>query len=134
MANEIIKGGGSHHISIHVGDYDKSEKFYLSLGLKKGLYWGEMGSRAAFYDLGDGSNIELVEGGSKEILPQGCFIHFAIKTTDCDSAYEAAMRAGAKSITPPESMEFDTKPYNQPVRLAVVEGPDGEVLEFNQYI
>ena len=52
-----------------------------------------------------------------------------MRTEDVDLAYARAMAAGAVSQTPPKDVDLPADPVF-PVRLAFVEGPDGEVIEF----
>ena len=129
MSNKKVTGAGFHHIALRVHDYDKSLKFYTkALGFTVALSWGEEDSRAAMLDIGDGSRVEIFAGGDKE-QPQGMFWHLAFKTTDPDGAYEAAIKGGAKSNKLPYDTVIKGVQKDLPVRLAFVNGPDGELLE-----
>ena len=130
MSNKIVKDAGVHHIALKVRDYDLSLKFYAEgLGFEQLLEWGEGNSRICLMDIGDGVCLELFAGGA-ESQPTGAFIHLAIRTSDTDSAYAAALAAGAKPDKPPFEARLCGRQYTQPARIAFVIGPDGENLEF----
>jgi glyoxylase I family protein len=130
MSNKKIAGSGFHHIALRAHNYDKTFEFYTkALGFTPKLSWGEGNSRAAMLDIGDGGCVEIFAGGA-ENQPDGAFWHLAFKTTDPDGAYEAAVKGGAKSNKVPYDTIINGAEKNQPVRLAFVNGPDGELIEF----
>lgn len=130
MANKTIAGAGFHHIALRANDYDRTFDFYTkALGFEPKLCWGEGDSRAAMLDIGDGGCVEIFAGGSKE-QPAGMFWHLAFKTSDPDGAYEAAIKGGATSYKAPYDTVITGIQKSLPVRLAFVNGPDGELLEF----
>ncbi len=124
---------GFHHVALKSGDFDRSLAFYTQLGLPVRAAWGEGDGRAAMLALGERGLLELFAGGT----PQpgdvqgraGAFLHLAIGTQDVDTAYQAALEAGAKPHTAPKDVTIPAQPPIQ-ARIAFVEGPDGEVLEF----
>ena len=71
MANEIIKGAGSHHIALMASDFEKSLAFYKALGFKEVARWGDEIKTIAMLDIGDGSRIELFSNGSDEYSVAG---------------------------------------------------------------
>ena len=133
--NEIIKGMGFHHIALKCKDFDKSIKFYESLGcvIKAAWSWDEGRSRAAMVDIGDGGCIELFSGGinEKTEIPEmrGEWMHLAFACEDTDAAFNTAIAAGASERNAPYDTEIASVPPI-PVRIAFVSGPDGEVIEF----
>ena len=132
MANEKIPGAGTHHIALASADFDRSVKFYTEgLGMKPAAFWGEGEKRAALLDIGDGSHVEIFANGVPEAQINERFVHFAIRTTDPDKAFENALAAGAMEKIPPKSLSIPADPPLN-VRIAFVYGPDGEVLEFFQ--
>ena len=130
MANLKIPGAGSHHLAVSAADFDRSLQFYTEgLGMEPIAFWGEGDSRAALLDIGDGSHIELFAGGTADAQVNEKFMHFAIRTTDPDTAFANAIAAGAREKMPPTTLDIPADPP-MPVRIAFVYGPDGEVLEF----
>ena len=131
--NTTIGGGGFHHVAIRSYDWDKSVKFYMeALGFEEKIRWGEGTERGILLDTGDGNYLEIFANGSGEPKPEGCIIHFALRTDDCDAAVERARAAGAVITTEPKDVVIQSKPKPTPVRLAFCKGPDGEIIEFFQ--
>ena len=128
MANDIIKGMGFHHIGLKVADFAKSREMYRALGMKEICGWGEGDGEIVMFDLGDGGRIELFAGGAEGANTN--YIHFAMKVDDVDAAYEAALKAGAKSKTAPLVAPLDSAPIKLTLNCAFVYGPAGEELEF----
>ena len=134
MANEKIPGAGSHHLALAASDFDKSLKFYTEgLGMKLAAAWGEGTGRAALLDIGDGSHIELFGNGTAQAQENARYVHFAIRTTDTDTAFANAIAAGAREKIAPKTVSIPATPP-LPVHLAFVYGPDGEELEFFQVL
>ena len=131
--NTTIGGGGFHHVAIRAHDWDKSVKFYTeALGFKEKIRWGEGPERAIMLDTGDGNYLEIFANGSAEPKPEGCIIHFALRTDNCDAAVERARAAGVVITTEPKDVVIQSIPKPTPVRLAFCKGPDGEIIEFFQ--
>lgn len=121
---------GFHHIALKASDFDKTLEFYKVLGLKERVRWGEGDSRAVMMDMGDGGCIEIFAGGEKGERADERFLHLAFRADNVDSAYEAAINAGATSKSAPyEACPPDAVPPIK-MRVAFVFGPDGELLEF----
>lgn len=131
MSNEIIKGMGFHHISLKASNYNRSLKFYKSLGMKPVVEWGEIGKRICMLDVGDGSRIEIFESPNENFDENGRWNHFALCVQDVDKAYCTAISFGAVSISGPKIMNLDdAKPSRMTIYVAFVEGPDKEQIEF----
>lgn len=131
--NEKLGGGGFHHVAIRASDFDRSVKFYTeALGFKEKIRWGEGPKRAIMLDTGDGNYLEIFANGSPGPKPEGCIIHFAIRTTNTDAAVARARAAGAEITTEPKDVAIPSTPGPTHVRLAFCKGPDGEVIEFFQ--
>ena len=134
MANEKIPGAGSHHLALAASDFDKSFAFYTEgLGMQLAAAWGEGTGRAALLDIGDGSHIELFANGTAQPQADAKYVHFAIRTTDTDTAFANAIAAGAREKIAPKTVAIPATPP-LPARIAFVFGPDGEEVEFFQVL
>jgi glyoxylase I family protein len=130
--NDLIGGGGFHHIAMRAHDFDASLKFYVEgLGFAPKAAWGQGDRRATLLDTGDGNYLELFAGGQEGPKPEGAVVHLAFRTTDCDRAIERARAAGAEVTTEPKDVVIPSDPP-LPARIAFCKGPDGEVIEFFQ--
>ena len=130
--NDVIGGGGFHHLAMRVQDFDASLRFYVDgLGFRSKITWGEGDSRAAMLDTGDGNYLEIFAGGSDAPAAEGPVIHFALRTADCDRAIAAARAAGAEVTIEPKNVQIPSDPPTA-ARIAFCKGPDGEVIEFFQ--
>ena len=126
---------GFHHIALRVFDFEATLRFYQEgLGFTRTYGWGEGDGRAAMLDTGDGNYLEVFAGGKRSPgaePPEGALLHFALRTADVDAAYARALAAGARPHVEPKDVAI-AGDYLVPVRLAFVQGPDGEVIEFFQ--
>ena len=94
--NKAIGGGGFHHVSVNVADFDGAVKFYTeTLGFRPDISWGEGDKRAVMLDTGDGNYLEVFAGGTPGLKPQGALLHLALRTDDCDAALARVRAAGA---------------------------------------
>ncbi len=130
MANNVIKGAGFCHIALGAVDFDKSVAFYKALGMTVAHSWGAAPHRAVMLDIGDGGIIEMFENAPDEAEHLPKWQHLAIATTDTDSAFEAAVAAGAKVMEQPKDADIPCNEGVFPVRIAFVKGPSDEVIEF----
>ncbi len=130
MANEIIKGAGSHHIALMASDFEKSLAFYKALGFKEVARWGDEIKTIAMLDIGDGSRIELFSNGGDEYSVAGKWAHFAVKVDDVEEAFDIAVKAGGVPKIYPKVVPLDSSPYKMSINIAFVYGPSGEELEF----
>ena len=132
--NKTIGGGGFHHVAMRVKDFGRSHRFYTqALGFKETYAWRRGEIRAAMLDTGDGNYLEIYSGAGdraeQESLP---LLHFALRTSDCDAATEAARRGGAEITVEPKDVDIPTEPGPYRIRLSFCKGPDGELIEFFQ--
>lgn len=123
------------HIAIRVVNVEASQAFYqqvlgsLSASL---LTEGSPSGRVDLVRVGDSGSIELYEesrGFASNDAPPIGFIHFAVSVSDVDAAYERAIALGAAGLRPPADNELPARPGRK-VRVAFVQGPSGEVVEF----
>lgn len=129
MANQTIPSLGFHHIGLKASDFDRSRAFYAALGMREVLSWGEGERAITMFDIGDGGKIEIFANGGEEYSANGKWIHFALAVPDVDVAYAAALAAGATVMTPPKTVELQSRPRLATIRVAFVYGPDGEQIE-----
>ena len=55
---------GLHHLAFRASDFDGTVKFYTDgLGCRETTRWGQAPSRAVMLDTGNGSHVEIFEGG-----------------------------------------------------------------------
>ena len=129
MANQTVPGLGFHHIGLKAADFNLSRAFYAALGMKEVLSWGEGERAITMFEIGDGGKIEIFANGGDDYSSNGKWIHFALCVDDVDAAYAAALAAGATVMTPPKTVELQSRPRLATIRVAFVYGPDGEQIE-----
>ncbi len=137
--NEVIAGGGFHHLAMRSYDFDVTLKFYIEgLGFTRRFGWGVderatggKDSRAVMLDTGDGNYLEVFAGGPKRTAdePEGVLFHYAIRTNDCVKAIERARAAGAVVTVEPKKVDV-AGDVMEVFHIAFCKGPDGEVVEF----
>lgn len=142
--NPLLGGGGFHHVAVKVHDFDKSIGFYTQiLGFKEKIRWGErkegQDGRAIMLDTGDGNYLELFAGGpatprtpSSPTAADGPILHIAFRTADVDAVVVRARTAGITITMEPKHVDIPSTPGPTPVRIAFVQGYDGEILELFQ--
>jgi len=131
MANQKITGMSFHHASVKASNYERSVEFYRALGMKTVTEWGQGESRIMMLDIGDGNIFEICAGGADRYPAEGRIQHVAFAVRNVDSAYDIALRAGAKSVMTPTVMKLDdARPSKITIYVAFVAGPDGEQIEF----
>lgn len=131
--NKVIAGLGTHHIAIQTTDYEASLAFYTEvMGMTEVVGFETGGRRAVILDIGDGSHLELFEpipGTQPSNDATGDIVfHFALQTTDIESALERVREAGMEITV--ELRTTDLGSLN--VSLAFFKGPGGEVVELFQ--
>lgn len=130
--NQVLGGGGFHHVAITVHDIDATVKFYTEvLGFKVAISWGEGDKRAAMLDAGDGSCLEVFAGGTPDKKPEGAFKHLALRTADTDTVFERVKAAGMEITMQPTDIVIGSNPPT-PAKIAFFKGPDGEIVELFQ--
>ena len=130
MSNDVLPTLGFHHIGLKASDFDASRAFYAALGMREVLSWGEGERAITMFDVGDGGMIEIFANGGEEYSANGKWSHLALHVADVDAAFDTALAAGATVVTPPKTVELQSRPRLATIRVAFVAGPDGEQIEF----
>lgn len=130
---------GFHHVATRARDFDKTVAFYTQvLGFAPKIQWGDAPKRAIMLDTGDGNYLEIFERPEQAPPPEaeGAILHLALRTNDTDAMLERARAAGCKVTMEPKSLEIGNKlpgvAAKVPVKIAFIQGPDGEIIEFFQ--
>lgn len=127
---------GIHHVGMIAHHFDDTIRFYQEgLGFTVKHTWGK-GERVYMMDAGQGSCIEVFDGGTQEQTVQGgSWLHVALHTEDIRASYERAVAAGGKPKLEPtfaDIMEAAPKPVY--MWFAYVVGFEGEEIEFIQEV
>ena len=136
---------GFHHVAIRAVDFDQTIRFYthgLGFAVRFGFSVPGRIDRAAFIDVGDGRYIEVFGQGSTvqaegrrrredEERTEGALLHFCLRVADIEAAHAKALAAGATSRSEPRTATLTSENGTAAeVRIACVNGPNGEVIEF----
>lgn len=121
---------GLSHIGLHVRDLERSKKFYTELlGFAVACTVPlENGTVLCFLRNGD-CEIELIAKPDYAPRQDGHFEHLCLKTADLDAAIAHLYAHGIQIEGAPRSIP---NVYHG-VRLAFFRGPDGELLELNEF-
>lgn len=130
-SNEILGGGGFHHVSFNVFDLKRSESFYTEvLGFRKVMEFTLGNTSCVMLDSGDGACLELFSGGKAE-KPDWAEMHIALRTKDTRSVAERVRASGMIITREPEDLVLPgDRPT--PITIAFFKGPDGELVELFQ--
>lgn len=138
--NTVLPGGGGfHHVAIKVHDYERAVAFYKALGFTEKLDWGEKtataDNRGILLDAGDGNYMEIFAGGPANATyhPWGedaALKHVAFRTSDLEHALQVAAAAGATITMQPKDIVMGRPGKSVNIRVAFVQAPTGEVVEF----
>ena len=118
---------GLQHIGLPTNDIEKTIAFYGSLGFEVAFRTNNNGEEVAFLRLGD-LTIETYQN-FKAAHAHGAWDHVAINVTDVDAARRLADAQGLEVI------EEGVLPFwDNGVKYFTALGPNGEKVEFNQYL
>ena len=118
---------GYHHVALRAQDIHQTIRFFEALGCTLVRTWGEEPNLSCMLDIGGGNILEVFSGGKDVPEQNPHFEHIALKSTDTDADYAAAIAAGAKPRTEPTDVNIGG---SYPVRIAFVTGLNGEIIEF----
>jgi glyoxylase I family protein len=128
--NNVLGGGGFHHVAVRVADFDAAVKFYGDvLGFEPKVAWGDPGKRAVMLDTGKGDYLEVFEGDTVPPASGGAILHYAVRCTDVDSVIDAARSHGCEVTVEPKDVTIQNRDFPLPVRIAFFTGPAGEQVE-----
>jgi catechol 2,3-dioxygenase-like lactoylglutathione lyase family enzyme len=130
---------GFHHVALNARkSYADAVRFYgETLGLVRRVEFVAGGRRISLMDAGGGNYVEIFDetGKAAESKPN-TLSHLALRTNDVDAMIARCVAVGLKVTVEPKTVEFPTEAGPNPfkIRIAFVEGPEGESLEFFEEI
>ena len=133
--NQVIAGGGCHHVAVQARDLDDSLKLYCEvLGMALVADFAIPNRRIMLLDMGDGSHIELFGPTDQSPAvdapsPNDPYTHIALSTTDTHSAIEGVRAAGYEITVEAKTLDLTA---DLRATVAFFKGPNGEVIEFFQ--
>lgn len=137
--NNILGGGGLHHVAIRTDNLHKSVDFYTQvLGMKVVTAWQPDERSFVHLDAGDGSIVELMQDDKPIEMPtqRGVHWHLALRTTRIEAVMARVEEAGMEVTVPVKAVTLTntaTDPANAlSVKVAFFIGPSGEVVELFQ--
>jgi len=118
---------GLMHIGIPCNNYKASVEFYRRLGFKP--IW-KPSDRAGFFQAGD-CVIELYQfDGPSKPREAGPVNHFALKSEDIDASFQDVTAMGLTVLS--QGIESNDMCAPKSNRYFIIQGPDGERVEFAQ--
>ncbi len=122
---------GLQHVGLPTNNMDETAAFYEKLGFENVYETVNQaaGERVVFLRLKN-LMIEAYENGNAA-MSSGAIDHIAIDVVDVDAAYALAMEQGYRVVSNGvESLPF----WKNGVKFFILEGPNRERIEFNQYL
>ena len=122
---------GVQHIGLPTNDLDKTIAFYLALVFEIALQTvdGQSGERVAFLRSGN-LTVECYENRCA-VGHSGAWDHLALDVTDVQAVFRMMQEKGF--TTPGQQIEF-LPFWEKGVRFFTIIGPNGEKVEFSQYL
>jgi catechol 2,3-dioxygenase-like lactoylglutathione lyase family enzyme len=126
----MSKISGVHHIAVRALDFERSVRFYNeTLGLATKNTWTREQGRACLIEITPGSYIEIFEWQPETFSGEPPILHYCLRTDDVDGMVERARSDGYAVTIEPLSHDVETSIGVMHLRLAYIEGPDGEKIE-----
>lgn len=120
---------GIQHIGIPTKNMDATLEFYEKLGFESALTTTNDGARVVFLKL-ENLVIETYESDDA-IASGGAIDHIAIDVTDVEAVHREICQMGLNNLDD----EIHFLPFwENGVRFFKIKGPNGEMLEFSQYM
>jgi catechol 2,3-dioxygenase-like lactoylglutathione lyase family enzyme len=128
MGDKMIHGAADlAHIGIPCNNYGKSVAFYESIGFKPDVVLAES---KGFYRAGD-CVLELYQfKGTEKPVEAGPVNHFALRSEDIEASFAEAQALGFTILS--KGIESNQMYAPKSNRYFIIEGPDGERVEFAQ--
>ena len=123
----MTERSGFHHTTLRVKDLNATIAFYEALGCSVVLNWAKDVGPCCMMDMGGGNRLEIFSGRTDGEEAFSRFEHIALKSSDPDADFAAALAAGGRPRMEPTDINIGG---NFPARIAFVYGPDDEVIEF----
>lgn len=122
---------GVQHVGLPTNDLDKTIAFYTALGFEIAFQTvnEQAGERVAFLRLGN-LTVESYENHNAAGY-SGAWDHIALDVTDVEAVFRLIKEKGY--TTPNQQIEF-LPFWEKGVRFFTITGPNGEKVEFSQYL
>lgn len=118
---------GFQHIALPTRDMEKTKAFYVSLGFE--VCW-EKENCPTYFQLKD-IVIESWEDAAAT-TGAGAWLHLSIDVSDIEAVHSWLMQNGYLLTVGKESPKRDRFLTKKGVACVMIEGPNGETIEFNQ--
>jgi catechol 2,3-dioxygenase-like lactoylglutathione lyase family enzyme len=116
---------GIAHVAFRVNDLDKSREFYHRLGFDQAFEFTDAGKTSvAYIKVNDRQFIELIPRTSDS--QPGGILHTCFEAADIESVHKAYVERGLQPTEPKKGRAGNV--------LFVMHGPDGQLLEYTQYL
>ena len=116
---------GIAHVALRVNDLQKSREFYHTLGFEQAFEFTDAGKTSvAYIKVNDRQFIELIPRTSDS--QPGGILHTCFETADIESLHKAYLERGLQPT--------DVQKGRAGNILFSIRGPDGQVLEYTQYL
>lgn len=116
---------GIAHVALRVNDLQKSREFYRSLGFEQAFGFTDSGKTSvAYIKVNDRQFIELIPR-TDDSQPGG-ILHTCFETADIESLHKTYLERGLQPA--------DVQKGRAGNILFSIHGPDGQVLEYTQYL
>ena len=115
---------GIAHVAFRVRDYEKSRNFYRALGFEQAFEFADPAKpRVSFIKVNDHQFIELYQNSEGS---QPGLMHICFETGGIESVRSAYLKAGLQPT--------ETKKFRAGNLLFTMHDPEGQVLEYTQYL